>query len=29
MIAQMALQIDGARLLTYRAAWNVDQGRTV
>jgi short-chain 2-methylacyl-CoA dehydrogenase len=28
MIAQMALQIDAARLLTYRAAWNVDQGRT-
>jgi alkylation response protein AidB-like acyl-CoA dehydrogenase len=27
MIAQMALQIDAARLLTYRAAWNVDQGR--
>jgi len=28
MIAQMALQVDAARLLTYRAAWNVDQGRT-
>ncbi len=27
MIAQMSLQIDAARLLTYRAAWNVDQGR--
>jgi alkylation response protein AidB-like acyl-CoA dehydrogenase len=27
MIAQMSLQIDAARLLTYRAAWNVDQDR--
>jgi short-chain 2-methylacyl-CoA dehydrogenase len=27
MIVQMALQIDAARLLTYRAAWNVDQGK--
>ncbi len=27
MIAKMALQVDAARLLTYRAAWNVDQGR--
>lgn len=27
MIAQMSLQIEAARLLTYRAAWNVDQGR--
>lgn len=27
MIAQMSLQIECARLLTYRAAWNVDQGR--
>lgn len=28
MIAQMVLQVEAARLLTYRAAWNVDQGRT-
>ena len=28
MIAQMALQVEAARLLTYRAAWNFDQGRT-
>jgi alkylation response protein AidB-like acyl-CoA dehydrogenase len=27
MIAEMALQVDTARLLTYRAAWGVDQGR--
>ena len=27
MIAEIALQVDTARLLTYRAAWNVDQGR--
>lgn len=27
MIVQMSLQIECARLLTYRAAWNVDQGR--
>lgn len=27
MVAQIALQVDVARLLTYRAAWNVDQGR--
>jgi short/branched chain acyl-CoA dehydrogenase len=27
MIAEIALQVDIARLLTYRAAWNVDQGR--
>lgn len=27
MIADMALQVDTARLLTYRAAWGVDQGR--
>jgi len=27
MIAKMAVQIDAARLLTYRAAWNVDQGK--
>ncbi|WP_157268846.1 acyl-CoA dehydrogenase family protein [Azohydromonas aeria] len=28
-LAQMALTIDGAALLTYRAAWLRDQGRTV
>jgi short-chain 2-methylacyl-CoA dehydrogenase len=27
MIADMALQVEAARLLTYRAAWGVDQGR--
>lgn len=27
MIADMALEVDAARLLTYRAAWGVDQGR--
>lgn len=27
MIAQMTIQVNAARLLTYRAAWNVDQGR--
>jgi short/branched chain acyl-CoA dehydrogenase len=27
MIADIALQVDTARLLTYRAAWGVDQGR--
>lgn len=27
MIAEIALQVDTARLLTYRAAWGVDQGR--
>lgn len=27
MIADMALQVETARLLTYRAAWGVDQGR--
>jgi alkylation response protein AidB-like acyl-CoA dehydrogenase len=27
MIADMALQVDAARLFTYRAAWGVDQGR--
>lgn len=27
MIAQMTVQIEAARLLTYRAAWNVDQGK--
>jgi len=26
MVAQMALKVDTARLLTYRAAWQVDQG---
>lgn len=26
MIAEMAIMVDNARLLTYRAAWNVDQG---
>ncbi len=26
MIAQMALKVDTARLLTYRAAWQIDQG---
>ncbi len=26
MIAQMALKVDMARLLTYRAAWQIDQG---
>lgn len=26
MIAEIALEVDTARLLTYRAAWNVDQG---
>jgi short-chain 2-methylacyl-CoA dehydrogenase len=26
MIAEMAIMVDTARLLTYRAAWNVDQG---
>ena len=28
-LAQMATTIDGAALLTYRAAWQRDQGRTV
>jgi acyl-CoA dehydrogenase len=28
-LAQMALTIDGAALLTYRAAWQRDQGRGV
>jgi short/branched chain acyl-CoA dehydrogenase len=27
MIADMALQVDTARLVTYRAAWGIDQGR--
>jgi short/branched chain acyl-CoA dehydrogenase len=27
MIADIALEVDTARLLTYRAAWGVDQGR--
>lgn len=27
MIAKMAVKVDCARLLTYRAAWQVDQGR--
>jgi alkylation response protein AidB-like acyl-CoA dehydrogenase len=27
MIAKMALKVDSARLVTYRAAWSVDQGR--
>jgi short-chain 2-methylacyl-CoA dehydrogenase len=27
MIADIALQVDAARLFTYRAAWGVDQGR--
>jgi alkylation response protein AidB-like acyl-CoA dehydrogenase len=27
MIADIALEVDAARLLTYRAAWGVDQGR--
>jgi len=27
MIAKMALKVDSARLVTYRAAWLVDQGR--
>ena len=27
MVAQIAVMVDTARLLTYRAAWNVDQGR--
>jgi short-chain 2-methylacyl-CoA dehydrogenase len=27
MIADIALQVDAARLLTYRAAWGVDQGQ--
>ena len=27
MIAEIALQVDTARLLTYRAAWGVDEGR--
>jgi len=27
MIADMALEVDTARLATYRAAWGVDQGR--
>jgi len=27
MIADMALEVDTARLVTYRAAWGVDQGR--
>jgi alkylation response protein AidB-like acyl-CoA dehydrogenase len=27
MVAEIALQVDAARLLTYRAAWGVDQGR--
>lgn len=26
MIAQMAIKVDTARLLTYRAAWQIDQG---
>ena len=28
MLADMATEIDGARLLTYRAAWLAEQGRT-
>jgi len=28
MIAKMALKVDSARLVTYRAAWQVDEGRT-
>jgi len=27
MIAKMALKVDSARLVTYRAAWEVDEGR--
>ena len=27
MIADMALEVDTARLVTYRAAWGIDQGR--
>jgi len=27
MIAKMALKVDSARLVTYRAAWQVDEGR--
>jgi alkylation response protein AidB-like acyl-CoA dehydrogenase len=27
MIAQMAVKVDSARLVTYRAAWEVDEGR--
>jgi short-chain 2-methylacyl-CoA dehydrogenase len=27
MVAEIALQVDAARLLTYRAAWGVDEGR--
>jgi short-chain 2-methylacyl-CoA dehydrogenase len=27
MIADMALEVDAARLVTYRAAWGIDQGR--
>lgn len=27
MIAKMALKVDSARLVTYRAAWSVDEGR--
>lgn len=27
MIAKMALKVDSARLVTYRAAWGVDQGK--
>lgn len=27
LVAKMALEVDVARLLTYRAAWNVDQGK--
>ena len=29
MLADMATEIDAARLLTYRAAWLVEQGKTV
>ncbi len=28
MLAQMAIEIDGARLLTWEAAWQLDQGET-
>jgi len=27
MLADMAVGIEGARLLTHRAAWEIDQGR--
>ena len=28
LLAQMAIEIDGARLLTWEAAWRLDQGET-